>query len=68
MIKENCTNRIRPIFDGSARQKISSSINDCLEKGPNIVELILIILNKFRLKKIDVIEDFGEGMSEINHF
>ncbi|GFX80556.1 uncharacterized protein TNCV_3929641 [Trichonephila clavipes] len=34
--KDNSTTKIRPVFDGSAKEKNSSSINECLEKGPNM--------------------------------
>ncbi|GBN35138.1 hypothetical protein AVEN_24704-1 [Araneus ventricosus] len=40
VIKENSTTRIRPVFDASAKQKNGSSLNSCLEKGPNLVKLI----------------------------
>ncbi|GFS62947.1 integrase catalytic domain-containing protein [Trichonephila clavipes] len=51
VIKENSTSKIRPVFDASARTKGSPSLNDCLEKGPNI-EVIPTILNRFRKYKI----------------
>ncbi|GFU74963.1 uncharacterized protein TNCV_3752141 [Trichonephila clavipes] len=51
---DNSTTKIRPVFDGSAKEKNSSSINECLEKGPNMVELILTIVNKFRLRKFGI--------------
>ncbi|GBL74022.1 hypothetical protein AVEN_230937-1 [Araneus ventricosus] len=34
--KDNSTTKIRPVFDGSAKEKNSSSINECLQKGPNM--------------------------------
>ncbi|GFW87490.1 uncharacterized protein TNCV_1301351 [Trichonephila clavipes] len=37
--KDNSTTKIRPVFDGSAKEKNSSSINECLEKGPNMIGL-----------------------------
>ncbi|GFW83523.1 DUF1758 domain-containing protein [Trichonephila clavipes] len=40
VFKGNSTTKVRPVFDGSAKEKNSPSINDCLEKGPNLIELI----------------------------
>ncbi|GFX11539.1 integrase catalytic domain-containing protein [Trichonephila clavipes] len=48
VIKENSTSKIRPGFDASARTKGSPSLNDCLEKVPNFIEVIPTILNRFR--------------------
>lgn len=50
--KENSATKVRPVFDGWAREKYSRSINDSIEKGPNLIELIPAILNSLRLKKI----------------
>ncbi|GFW03928.1 DUF1758 domain-containing protein [Trichonephila clavipes] len=50
--KDNSTTKIRPVFDGAAKEKTSSSINECLEKGPNMLELIPTIINKFRLRNL----------------
>ncbi|GFV62815.1 integrase catalytic domain-containing protein [Trichonephila clavipes] len=36
VFKENSTTKVRPVFDGSAKEKNSPSINDCLEKGATI--------------------------------
>lgn len=50
-----------PVFDVSASQKNLHSVNDCLEKGANTVELIRAILNKFRLKKKGVMTDIQKA-------
>ncbi|XP_035214247.1 uncharacterized protein LOC118188023 [Stegodyphus dumicola] len=63
--KENSTTRVRPIFDGLAREKNSPSINNCLEKDPNIVKLIPAIMNRFRLKKIGVVADIRRAFLQI---
>ncbi|XP_050315273.1 uncharacterized protein LOC126749610, partial [Anthonomus grandis grandis] len=44
----NCTTKIRPVFDASAKVKGKVSLNQCLEKGPNLIELIPEILTRFR--------------------
>lgn len=57
VVKESSTTKIRPVFDGSARIGNSASLNDCIEKGPNLIELIPAVLNRFRLGKIGVTAD-----------
>ncbi|GFS52652.1 integrase catalytic domain-containing protein [Trichonephila clavipes] len=52
VFKENSTTKIRPVFDGSAHHGKSCSLNDCVEKGPNLIEMIPAILNRFLLGKI----------------
>ncbi|GBL78773.1 hypothetical protein AVEN_65314-1 [Araneus ventricosus] len=65
VFKENSTTKVRPVFDGSARDKNSPSINDCLEKGPNLVELIPSVLNRFRIGKYGVIADIEKAFLQI---
>ncbi|GFV04788.1 integrase catalytic domain-containing protein [Trichonephila clavipes] len=65
VIIENSTSKIRPVFDASARTKGSSSLNDCLEKGPNLIEVIPTILNRFRKYKIGVISDIEKAFLQI---
>ncbi|GFX58747.1 integrase catalytic domain-containing protein [Trichonephila clavipes] len=65
VIKENSTSKIRPVFDASARTKGSPSLNDCLEKGPNFIEVIPTILNRFRKYKIGVISDIEKAFLQI---
>ncbi|XP_042906732.2 uncharacterized protein [Parasteatoda tepidariorum] len=65
VIKENSTTKIRPVFDGSTKIKNFPSINNCLEKGPNLVELIPSVINRFRLNKIGVIADIRKAFLQI---
>ncbi|KAF2886493.1 hypothetical protein ILUMI_19680 [Ignelater luminosus] len=39
VLKENSTTRLRPVFDASAKSKNGVSLNQCLETGPNLIEL-----------------------------
>ncbi|GBM60181.1 hypothetical protein AVEN_273497-1 [Araneus ventricosus] len=66
VIKENSTTRIRPVFDASAKQKNGSSLNSCLEKGPNLVEQIPSILIIFRLEIFGVIADIKKAFLQIS--
>ncbi len=53
IIKENSlTTKIRPIYNASSPLTGSLSLNDCLATGPNLIELIPTVLNKFRRNKI----------------
>ncbi|XP_015926618.1 uncharacterized protein [Parasteatoda tepidariorum] len=51
VIKNSSTTKIRPVFDASARTKNSTTLNDCLCKGPDFLELIPTVLTRFRMKK-----------------
>ncbi|GBL89299.1 hypothetical protein AVEN_225835-1 [Araneus ventricosus] len=38
VFKDNSTTKVRPVFDGCAKTGNSVSINECIEKGPNLIE------------------------------
>lgn len=62
------TTPVRPVFDASCRGIKGPSLNDCLEKGPNFIELISPILLRFRKGKLGIIADVRKAfqMIEIN--
>lgn len=62
------TTPVRPVFDASCKVARNPSLNECLEKGPNLLELIPSILLRFREKKIGVTADIRKAflMIEIN--
>jgi len=62
---ESNTTRIRPVFDASSRVKNHPSLNHCLEKGPNLIELIPKCLLRFRLHKIGVTSDIKKAFMQI---
>ncbi|GFU69165.1 integrase catalytic domain-containing protein [Trichonephila clavipes] len=66
VFKKNSTTKIRPVFDGSAHHGKSCSLNDCVEKGPNLIEMIPAILNRFRLGKIRVVSDIRKAFLQIS--
>lgn len=67
VIKVNSvTTKVRPVFDASAKEKDSPSLNQCLEKGPNLIELIPSILLRFRRQKIGVISDIKKAFLQIS--
>ncbi|XP_055932289.1 uncharacterized protein LOC129962554 [Argiope bruennichi] len=65
VFKENSITKIGTVFDGSGRDKNLLSINDCLEKGPNLVELIPSVLNRFRIGRNGVIADIEKAFLQI---
>ncbi|XP_054279009.1 uncharacterized protein LOC128997397 [Macrosteles quadrilineatus] len=66
VIKENSlTTKLRPVFDASAKEKNQPSLNDCLEKGDNLIELIPSILNRFRLHRYGVVADIEKAFLQI---
>ncbi|XP_015112562.1 uncharacterized protein LOC107038159 [Diachasma alloeum] len=57
VVKEGSSTRIRSVFGASAHEKAGPSLNDCLETGPNFIELIPSLLMRFREKEVAVIEE-----------
>ncbi|XP_071652824.1 uncharacterized protein [Temnothorax longispinosus] len=66
VLKENSTTRLRPVFDASARGIDSPSLNQCLEVGPNLIELIPTMLLRFRERRIGVISDIKRAFLQIS--
>lgn len=60
------TTPVRPVFDASAKQKHSVSLNDCLEKGPNLLEITTSVLNRFRLRAFGVLSDIEKAFLQIS--
>ena len=63
--KESLTTPVRPVFDASAKNNRSPSLNDCLYKGPNLLELIPSVLLRFRENKIGVTADIRKAFQMI---
>jgi hypothetical protein len=59
------TTPVRPVFDASCRTGSSPSLNDCLEKGPNLLEIIPSLLLRFREKRVGVLSDIRKAFSMI---
>ena len=66
VIKEQSTTKIRPVFDASAKDHQSPSLNECLSVGPNLIELIGSILLRFRMGEIGVIADIKKAFLQIS--
>lgn len=60
------TIKLRVVFDGSAKSdKSTASINECLEKGPNLVPHLFDIVVKFRGYPIAVVADIEKAFHQI---
>jgi hypothetical protein len=57
VVKESGTTRVRPVFDASARERGQPSLNQCLEEGVNLMEIIPTLLLRFLLHWIGIIAD-----------
>ena len=62
----SATTKVRPVFDASAKEKGFPSLNQCLEKGINLIELVPSILIRFRLSKIGVVSDIRKAFLQIS--
>ncbi|UYV72208.1 hypothetical protein LAZ67_9002191 [Cordylochernes scorpioides] len=60
------TTPVRPVFDASCKTKGGWSLNDCLAKGPNLLELIPDIMLRFRLNKIGIVADIEKAFLQIS--
>ena len=57
VFKNSSTSPIRPVFDGACKETGKLSINECLLKGENLLNLLPVILTKFRFKRYAVSSD-----------
>ncbi|GFT93756.1 integrase catalytic domain-containing protein [Trichonephila clavipes] len=55
------TTKIRPVFDASTSEKGKPSLNECLLKGTNLIELIPDILDRFRMYPIGISADIEKA-------
>jgi len=58
---ESKTTPVRPVFDASCRSMRGPSLNDCLYKGPNLIELIPAVLHRFRERSIGIVADIRKA-------
>ena len=61
------TTKLRIVFDGSARVgKNHYSLNDCLEKGPNLTPHVFEVLAKFRSYPVGLTADIEKAFHQIS--
>ncbi|XP_037037370.1 uncharacterized protein LOC119075084 [Bradysia coprophila] len=58
---ESKTTPVRPVFDASCKTNRFPSLNECLMKGPNLIEMIPKAVFNFRQGKIGVISDIRKA-------
>jgi len=59
------TTKVRPVFDASARTSTGASLNDTLERGPNLYPLLTDILLRFQNHAIAYSADISKMFLEI---
>ncbi|XP_044759014.1 uncharacterized protein LOC123316831 [Coccinella septempunctata] len=59
------TTPVRPVSDASSGAKNQPSLNQCLEKGINLIELIPSMILRFRLDKIGITADIRKAFLQI---
>ncbi|GFX47650.1 uncharacterized protein TNCV_699041 [Trichonephila clavipes] len=59
------TTPIRPVFDASARLPNHPSLNQCLECGPHLIELLPGLLLRLREGEFGVIGDIRRALCQI---
>ncbi|GFX11471.1 DUF1758 domain-containing protein [Trichonephila clavipes] len=64
--KAGSTMSIRPVFNASSHVLGSPSLKDCLSTGPNLIEIIPTILNRFLRNYIGVTSDVEKAFQEIS--
>lgn len=64
--EKSSTTPIRPVFDASSRSKGFPSLNDCLEKGKNLLIGIPSLLIMFRMKQFATISDIKRAFLQIS--
>ncbi|GFY05513.1 DUF1758 domain-containing protein [Trichonephila clavipes] len=62
---DSITTKIRPVFDASARSTGQSSLNDLLYKGPNLIEQIPDILDRFHRYPIGLSADIEKAFLQL---
>ncbi|GBM22766.1 hypothetical protein AVEN_238310-1 [Araneus ventricosus] len=62
---DSITTKIRPVFDASARETGRNSLNDLLYKGPNLIEQIPDIIDRFRSYPIGISADIEKTFLQL---
>ncbi|GFY16143.1 DUF1758 domain-containing protein [Trichonephila clavipes] len=58
---DSATTKIGPVFDTSTREKEKPSLNDCLYKDVNLIDLIPDILDRFRIYPVGIVADIEKA-------
>ena len=67
VVREDKTStKVRPVFDGSAKTSSGSSLNDCLEVGPNLNPDLLDVLLRFRFPLFPFVADIRKAFLQVS--
>ncbi|XP_060608441.1 uncharacterized protein LOC132760480 [Ruditapes philippinarum] len=63
---DKSTTKLRIVYDASAKSKVeNNSLNDCLYKGPVLLNDLCGILLRFRLHKIGIVSDIEKAFLQV---
>lgn len=65
IFKDNAQTKTRPVFNASFKKNDFLSLNDCLATGPNLIEEIPSILNRFREYKVATSSDIEKAYCSV---
>ena len=66
VIKEDSlTTKLRIVFDASAKERGSLSLNEALHTGPNLTEDLLAVLIRFRMQRVVLLADIEKSFPQI---
>ncbi|UYV67536.1 hypothetical protein LAZ67_5001142 [Cordylochernes scorpioides] len=60
------TTPVRPVFDASCKGANGLAINDCLETGPNLLEIVPETLLRFRRGNVGIVADIKKAFQTIS--
>lgn len=60
------TTKVRPVFDASTKDRNGWSLNDCINKGVNMIELLPKLLIQFRKGTFGVVSDIRQAFLQIS--
>ena len=63
--QDKATTKLRIVFDGSSKAKGGSSLNECLDKGPNLTPHVFNILVRFRVHRVGLVADIEKAFHQI---
>ena len=66
VIKEDkATTKLRQVYDGSCKTKSGTSLNECLYRGPVILENLIGLILRFRLPKVAIMADIEKAFLQV---
>ena len=63
--KDSPTTPIRIVYDCSCKQGKKSSLNDCLDTGPSLINDMVEMLIRFRLHEVAIVSDIEKAFLNI---